>query len=154
MSESVELDINVVIHAGDGLLFGLSVEIQQLTEHLPLQTMMRIAGQLAQLEDQILLLSRVIVTTARGYPVDANPKYIRDVIAMFGLEDSRSWATASVKRTPTTESLVEPENDERAVYKHPRRIRCTRAKSTQTSCTAGRKQHGRSSVTKRAPRET
>ena len=57
-SESVELDINVVIHVCDGLLFGLSVEIQQIIEHLPLQTMMRLVGQLAQLDDQILLLGR------------------------------------------------------------------------------------------------
>ena len=116
--------------------------------------MMRLVGQLAQLDDQILLLGRVIVTTARGYHIEANPKYIRDVIAMFGLEDSRPRATASVKRTPTTESLVEQENDERTIYKQPWRSLCTRAKSAQTSCTAGRKQHGRSGVAKRAPRET
>ena len=45
--------------------------------------------------------------TARGYSVEANPKYIRAVIAVLSLEDSRSVATPSVKRTPTTESLVE-----------------------------------------------
>ena len=55
--------------------------------------------------------------TARGYSVEANPKYIGDVIAVLGLEDSRLVATPSVKRTPTTESLVELENKKRAVYR-------------------------------------
>ena len=36
---------------------------------------------------------------------------------MLGLEDSRPVATPSVKRTPTTESLVELENEKRAVYR-------------------------------------
>ena len=49
--------------------------------------------------------------------VEANPKYIPDVIAVLGLEDSRPVSTPSVKRTPTTESLVELENDKRAVYR-------------------------------------
>ena len=54
---------------------------------------------------------RVIVRTSYGYPVEANPKYIRDVIAVLGLEDSKPVPTPSVKRTPTTESLVELENE-------------------------------------------
>ena len=53
----------------------------------------------------------VIVRTSCGYSVEANPKYIRDVIAVLGLEDSRDVPTPSVKRTPTTESLVELENE-------------------------------------------
>ena len=44
-----------------------------------------------------------------------SPKYIRDVIAVLGLEDSRPVATPSVRRTTTTESLVELENEKRAV---------------------------------------
>ena len=40
-----------------------------------------------------------------------------DVIAVLGLEDSRPVSTPSLKRTPTTESLVELENAKRAVYK-------------------------------------
>ena len=47
--------------------------------------------------------------TVRVYSVEANPKYIRDVIAVL--------ATPSVKRTPTTESLVKLENEKRAMYK-------------------------------------
>ena len=49
--------------------------------------------------------------------MDANPKYIRDVIAVLGLEDSRPVSTPSVNKTPTTESLVELETERQAVYK-------------------------------------
>ena len=62
-------------------------------------------------------LGRVIERTARGYSVEANPKYIRDVIAVLFLEEAKPVSTPSVKRTPTTESLVELENERRAVYK-------------------------------------
>ena len=55
--------------------------------------------------------------TARGYSVEANPKYIRDVMAVLGLEDLPPVAIPSVKRTPTTESLVELENEKRAMYR-------------------------------------
>ena len=70
-----------------------------------------------RLGDQISFLGRVIVRTARGYSVEANPKYIRDVIAVLGLEGTRDPWTPSVKRTPTTESLVELENEKRAVHR-------------------------------------
>ena len=53
----------------------------------------------------------MIERTARGYSVEANPKYIRDMIAVLGLEDPRPLSTPSVKRTPTTESLVELETE-------------------------------------------
>ena len=79
--------------------------------------MMRIVRRLAQLDDQIFFLGRVIVRTARGYSVEANPKYIRDVIAVRGLEDSRPVATSSVKRTSSTEPPVDLENVKRAVYR-------------------------------------
>ena len=59
----------------------------------------------------------MIERTARGYSVEANSKYIRDVIAVLGLEDSRPVSTPSVKRTPTTESLVELETERRAVHR-------------------------------------
>ena len=72
--------------------------------------MMRIVGRMEQLGDQIFFPGRAIVRTARGYSVEAHPKYIRAVIAVLGLEDSRPVATSSVKRTPT-------ENEKRAVYK-------------------------------------
>ena len=79
--------------------------------------MMRSVERLAQLDDQMFFLVQVIVRTACGYPVETNPKYIRDGIAVLGLEDSRPVARPSVKRTPTTESLVELDNDRRAVCK-------------------------------------
>ena len=74
--------------------------------------MMRVAGRMERLGDHIFFLGRVIVGK-----VGANPKYIRDVIAMLGLEDSRPVTTPSVKRKPTTESMVELENEKRAVYR-------------------------------------
>ena len=39
------------------------------------------------------------------------------MITVLGLEDSRPVSTPSVKRTPTTESLVELGNEKRAVYR-------------------------------------
>ena len=65
--------------------------------------------------DQVFFLGRVIKRTVRGYSVAANPKYIRDVIAVLGLEEAKPVVTPSVKRTPTTESLAELENERRAV---------------------------------------
>ena len=78
---------------------------------------MRIVGRIEKLGDKIFFLGRVIERTARGYSVEANPKNIRDVIAVLGLEDSRPVSTTSVKRTPTTESLIELETERRAVYR-------------------------------------
>ena len=49
--------------------------------------------------------------------MEANPKYIRDVIAVPGLGEAKLKTTPSVKRTPTTESLVELENERRAMYR-------------------------------------
>ena len=72
--------------------------------------MMRLVGRLERPGDQ-KLFRKVIVRTAHGYSVEANPKYIRDVMAVLGLEDSRPVATPSVERTPTTESLVELERE-------------------------------------------
>ena len=76
--------------------------------------MMRSVGRGAQLDDQIFVLGKVTVRIAREYSVEANPKYMRDVIAVLGLV-----ATPNGKRTPTTESLVGLENDKRAAYKIP-----------------------------------
>ena len=59
----------------------------------------------------------MILRTVRGYSIEPNPKYIRDVIIVLGLEDAEAVATPSVKRTPTTGSLVEQENERRAVYR-------------------------------------
>ena len=99
------------------LLFGPNIKILPLMKLLSSQVMMRIVERLARLGDQIFFLGRVIVRTARGHSVEANPKYIRDLIAVLGLEDSRPVSTPSVKRTPTTESLVKLENEKRAVYR-------------------------------------
>ena len=55
--------------------------------------------------------------TPRGCSAEVNPKQMRDVIAVLGLEDSRPVATPSVKSTATTESVVELENEKRAVYR-------------------------------------
>ena len=79
--------------------------------------MMRIVGKLVQQNDQVFFLGRVIKRTVRGYSVEAKPKYNRDVIAVLGLEEAKPVATPSVKRTPTTESLAELENERRAVYR-------------------------------------
>ena len=107
-------------------------------ERLSKEVMMRIVGRLG---DQIFFLSRVIVRTAGGYSADAKPKYIRDVTAVLGLEASRPVATPNVKKTPTTESLVELENEKRKTRNEP----CTRqpwescktcVRSALTSCTA------------------
>ena len=63
--------------------------------------MMRsVVGRVERMGDHLFFLGRVIVRTACGYLVEANPKCIRDVIAVFGVEDST--ATPSVKRTPKT----------------------------------------------------
>ena len=61
--------------------------------------------------DKFYFLGRVIERTARGYSVEANPKYIRNVINVLGLEEAKPVMTPSVKRTPTTESLVELEGE-------------------------------------------
>ena len=49
--------------------------------------------------------------------MDANPKYIRNVINVLGLEEAKPVMTPSVKRTPTTESLIKPESERRAMYR-------------------------------------
>ena len=107
----------IFIHVDDGLLFGPSIDICRLIELLSNQVLMRIVGRLERQSDQIFFFGRVIARTARGYSVEATPKYIRDEIAVLGLEDSRPVATSSIKRTPTTESLVKLENEKRAGYK-------------------------------------
>ena len=103
------------IPVDDGLLNDRASTFCELVELLSSQVMMPTVGRLEQLGEKFFFLGRVIVRTARGYSVKANPKYIRDVIAVLGLEDSRPVATPSEKRTPTTESLVGMENEKRAL---------------------------------------
>ena len=105
------------IHVDDGLLFGPNIEILRLVELLSSQVMMRVVGRTERLGAQFFFLGRVIVKTARGYSVEAHPKWIPDVITVLGLEDSQPVTTPSVKRTPTTESLAELENEKRAVHR-------------------------------------
>ena len=78
---------------------------------------MRIIGRMEKTGDIIYFLGRVIERTARGYSVEANPKYNRNVINVLGLEEAKPVMTPSVKRTPTTESLVELEGERRAMYR-------------------------------------
>ena len=66
---------------------------------------------------KIYFLGRVIERKARGYSVEANPKYIRNVINVLGLEEAKPVMTPSVKRTSTTKSLVELEGERRAMYR-------------------------------------
>ena len=56
--------------------------------------------QNVELGEKIFFLGRVIERTARGYSVEANPRYNRDMIAVLGLDDPRPLSTPSVKRTP------------------------------------------------------
>ena len=112
-----ETNTNIFIHVDDGLLFGPKSEVLKLVELLPKQVLVRMVGRMEKLGDKIFFLGRVIERTARGYAVEANPKYIRDVIAVLGLEEAKLVTTLSVKRTPTTESLVELENERRAMYR-------------------------------------
>ena len=77
---------------------------------------MRITGRMEKTGDKLYFLGRVIERTARGYSVEANPKYIRNVITVLGLEEAKLVTTPSVKRTPTMESLVELEGERRALF--------------------------------------
>ena len=131
-----DLDINIFIHVDDGRLFGPSSELQRLIEHLSRQVMMRIVGRLVRQSDQVFFLGRVIKRTVRGYSVEANPKYIRDVITVLGLEDAKPVATPSVKRTPTTEALVELETRDEQCTEQPWENYRTCAKNEQISCIA------------------
>ena len=67
--------------------------------------------------DKIYFLGRVIERQARENSVEANPKHIRNVINVLGWEEAKPVMTPSVKRTPTTESLVELESERRAMYR-------------------------------------
>ena len=109
-----EANTNIFVHVDDGLMFGPKNEVLKLVELLSKQVLMRITGRMEKTGDKIYFLGRLIERTARGYSVEANPKYIRNVINVLGLEEVRPVMTPSVKRTPTTESLVELEGERRA----------------------------------------
>ena len=95
---------------------------------------MRIVRRLAQLDDQIFFLGRVIVTTARGYSVEANPKYIRDLIAVLGLEGLDTCG--DFKCQDNTNDRVAGRTGERKTGR-VQDSRC--ARSAQASCTTSRK---------------
>ena len=47
--------------------------------------------------DKFYFLNRVIERTARGYSVEANPKYIRKVINVLGLEETKTLDDSECK---------------------------------------------------------
>ena len=98
-------------------MFGPKSEVLKLVELLSKQVLMRITGRMEKTGDKNYFLDRVIERTARGYLVEAKPKNIRNVINVLGLEEAKPVMTPSVKRTPTTESLVELEGERRAMYR-------------------------------------
>ena len=112
-----ETNTHIFIHVDDGLLFGPRSEVLKLVELLSKQVLMRIMGRMEKMGDKIYFLGREIERAARGYSVEANPKNIRNVISVLGLEEAKLVMTPSVKRTPTTESLIELEGERRAMYR-------------------------------------
>ena len=108
---------NIFVHVDDGLLFKPKNEVPKLVELLSKKVLMWITRRMKKTGDKIYFLGRVIERTARGYSVEANPKYIRNVMDVLGLEEAKPVMTPSVKRTPTTESLVELEGERRAMYR-------------------------------------
>ena len=111
-----ETNTNIFVHVDDGLMFGPK-NVLKLVELLSKQVLMRTTGRMEKTSDKIYFLGRVIERTARGFSVEANPKYIRNVKNVLGLEEANPVMTPSVKRTPTTESLVELEGERRAMYR-------------------------------------
>ena len=112
-----ETNTNIFVHVDDGLMFGPKNEVLKLVELLSKQVLMRITGRMEKTGDKIYFLGKVIERTARGYSVEANPKYIQNVMNVLGLEEAEPVMTPSAKRTPTTESLVELEGERRAMYR-------------------------------------
>ena len=112
-----ETNTNIFLHVDDGLIFGPKNDVLKLIELMSKQVLMRMTGRMEKTGDKIYFLGKVIEQTARGYSVEANPKYIRNVINVLGLEEAKPVMTPSVKRTPTTESLVELEGERRTMYR-------------------------------------
>ena len=110
-----ETNTHIFVHVDDGLMFGPKSEVLKLVELLSKQVLMRITRRMEKTGDKFYFLGRVIERTARGHSVEANPKYIRNVINVLGLKETRPVMTPSVKKTPTTESLVELEGERRAM---------------------------------------
>ena len=71
-----ETNTNIFVHVDDGLMFGPKSEVLKLGELLSTQNLIRITGRMEKTGDKFYFLGRVIERTARGYSVEANPKYI------------------------------------------------------------------------------
>ena len=84
-----ETNTNIFVHVDDGLLFAPRSEVLKLVELLSKQVLLRIIGRMEKTGDTIYFLSRVIERTARGYPVEANPKYFRNVMNGLILEEAK-----------------------------------------------------------------
>ena len=93
-----ETNKEMFIHVYDGLLFGPKNEVLKLVELLPKQVLLRISRRMEKLGGKLFFLGRVTERTARGYSVEANPKYIRNVMTVLGLEEAKLVATPCVKR--------------------------------------------------------
>ena len=98
------------------LMTGPKNEVLKKVE-LSQKCLTKITGRMEKTGDKFYFLDRVIERTARGYPVEANPKHIRNVINFLCLEKTKPVMTQSVKKTSTKESLVEMEGERRAMYR-------------------------------------
>ena len=78
-----------------GYCFGPK-NVLKLVELLSKQVLMRITGRMEKTGDKIYFLGRVIERTARGYSVEANPKYMGNVINVC---QERTDVMYSVKET-------------------------------------------------------
>ena len=90
-----ETNKNIFVHVDDRLMFGPKNEVLNLVELLSKQVLLRITGRMEKAGDKIYFLGRVIERTARGYSVEANPKYIQNVINSLGLEEAKPVMTPS-----------------------------------------------------------
>ena len=66
-------------------MFGPKNEVLKLVELLSKQILMRITRRMEKTGEKIYFPDRVFERKARGYSVEANPKYIRNVMNIFGL---------------------------------------------------------------------
>ena len=89
-------------------MFEPKSEILKLVELLSKQILMGILRRMEKTGDKICFLGRLIKRTARDFSVEANPKYIRN-------KEDDSECEEDVKKTSTTESLVELESERRAM---------------------------------------
>ena len=131
-----ETNTNILVHVDDGLMFGPKIEVLKLVELLSKQVLMRIPGRKEKTGDKMYFLGRVIERTARGYSVEANPKYIRNVINVLGWEEAKPVMTPSVKTTPRQNHSLSWKAKHEQCTEQLWEICCTCARNEQTSCTA------------------